>query len=67
MPLGAAFEALSALNYNSVIITVGIIGVGIYSLEGGGIKYLILMLEICVVRVMVKGHVYCCKKNPCIN
>ena len=44
MPLGAAFEALLALNYNSVILTVRIIGVGIYSLEGGGIKYLILYI-----------------------
>ena len=38
----------------------GIIGVGIYSIEGGRyIKYLILVLEICMVTaVIVNGHVY---------
>ena len=36
MPLGTAFETLLALNYNSFILMVGIIGVGIYSIEGGG-------------------------------
>ena len=36
MPLGTAFETLLALNYNSFILTVGVIGVGIYSIEGGG-------------------------------
>ena len=38
----------------------GIIGVGIYSIEGGryNIKYLILVLEICMVTaVIVKGRV----------
>ena len=30
-------------------------------------KHLILMLEICMVTVIVKGHVYCWKLNPCIN
>ena len=67
MPLGTAFEALLALNYNSIILTVGIIGVGIYSIEGGGIKYLILMPEICMVTVMVKGHVYYWKYQPCTH
>ena len=39
MPLGTAFETLLALNYNSFILTVGIIiGVAIYSIEGGGYK-----------------------------
>ena len=36
MPLGTAFETLLALNYNSFILTVAIIGVGIYSIEAGG-------------------------------
>ena len=31
------------------------------------IKYLILMLEICIITVIVKGHVYCWKYHPCIN
>ena len=31
-----AFETLLALNYNSFILTVAIIGVGIYSIEAGG-------------------------------
>ena len=45
---GSAFETLLALKYHSFIITVpvGIIGVAIYSIEGRGKKYLILMLEI---------------------
>ena len=45
---GSALETLLALNYHSFIITVsvGIIGVAIYSIEGRGKKYLILMLEI---------------------
>ena len=33
---GTAFETLLALNYNSFILTVAIIGVGIYSIEAGG-------------------------------
>ena len=64
---GSAFETLLALYYNSFILTVGIIGVAIYSIEGRGKKYLILLLEIYVVTVIVKGHVYCWKLNPCIN
>ena len=35
---GTAFETLLALNYNSFILTMGIIGVVIYSIEGGGYK-----------------------------
>ena len=38
MPLGTTFETLLALNYNASILTVGIIGAGIYSIEGGGHK-----------------------------
>jgi len=38
MPLGTAFKVLLALNYNSFILTVGIIGVSIYTIEGGGYK-----------------------------
>ena len=33
---GTAFETLLALNYNSFILTVAIIGVGTYSIEAGG-------------------------------
>ena len=33
---GTALETLLALNYNSFILTVAIIGVGIYSIEAGG-------------------------------
>ena len=33
---GTAFETLLALNYNSFILTVAIIGVCIYSIEAGG-------------------------------
>ena len=35
---GSAFEKLLALNNYSLILTVGIIGVAIYSIEGGGYK-----------------------------
>ena len=38
MPLGTAFETLLAPNYNSFILTVGIFGVGIYSIEDGRYK-----------------------------
>ena len=38
MPLGRAFETLLALNYNSFILTLRIIGVAIYSIEGGVYK-----------------------------
>ena len=50
---GTAFETLLALNYNSFILTVAIIGVGIYSIEAGGY----IMLEICIITVIVKGRV----------
>ena len=66
MPLGTALERLLAMNYNSFILTVGTIGDGIYSIEGGGIKYLILMLEICILTVIVKVHLYCWKYHLCI-
>ena len=35
---GTAFETLLALNYNSFILMVAIIGVCIYSIEAGGYK-----------------------------
>ena len=69
MPLGTAFETLLALNYNSFILTVKIIGVCIYSIEGGGYK-------VCDSHAIdmygkshseLKGHVYCWKYHPCIN
>ena len=46
---GSAFETLLGLKYHSLILTMGIIGVAIYSIESGGVTYLILMLEICMV------------------
>ena len=50
-------------------LTVGIVGVGIYNIEGGRyIKYLIRVLKICMVTtVIVKGHVYYWKYHPCIH
>ena len=39
MSLGTAFKTLLAVNYNSFVLTVGIIiGVALYSIEGGGYK-----------------------------
>ena len=51
-----------------IFLTVGIIGVGIYSIECGRyIKYLVLVLEICMVpAIIVKGHVYHWKYHPYI-
>ena len=55
---GTAFETLLALNYNSFILTVAILLVLVSTaLRLGDIKYLILMLEICIISVIVKGHV----------
>ena len=64
---GSAFETLLALSYHSFILTVGIIGVAIYSIEGVGYKVFDSHVEICVVTAIMKGHVYCWKLNPCIN
>ena len=52
-----AFETPLALNYDSLST----------ALRLGDIMYLILMLEICIITVIVKGHVYCLKYHPCIN
>ena len=52
-----AFETLLALNYDSLSS----------ELRLGDIMYLILMLEICIITVIVKGHVYCWKYHQCIN
>ena len=38
MPMGTKLETLLAMNYNSFTLTVGIIGIGICSIEGGGYK-----------------------------
>ena len=45
------FETLLALNYNSFILTVGIIGVDSHARD----------------MVIVNVHVYCWKYHPCIN
>ena len=37
------------------------------ALSLGDIKYLILMLEICIMTVMVKGHVYCWKYHKLVH
>ena len=64
-----AFETLLPLNYNPFILTMAIILLVLVStaLRLGDIMYLILMLEICIITVIVKGHVYCWKYHPCIN
>ena len=69
MPLGTAFETLLSTNYNSFFLMVGIIDVGIYSIEGGRyIKCLIPVLEICLVTAVIeKGQVYYWKYHPCIH
>ena len=53
---GTAFETLLALNYNSFILTVAIISVGIYSIEAGG--YNVFDSHARDITVIVKGHVY---------
>ena len=53
------FQTLLALNYNSFILTVAIIGVGIYSTEAGGYDVFDSHArDICIITVIVKGHVY---------
>ena len=53
------FEILLALNYNSFILTVAIIDVGIYSTEAGGYDVFDSHArDICIITVIVKGHVY---------
>ena len=66
---GSAFETLLALNHHSFILTVGIVGDAIYSIEGGGYKVfhshapcISFILMLCMVTVIVKGHVYCWNK-----
>ena len=64
---GTAFETLLALNYNSFILTVAIIGVGIYSIEAGGYNVFDSHARDMYHNSQVKGHVYCWKYHPCIN
>ena len=59
VPLGTAFKTLFALNYNSFILTLGIIiGVALYSIEVGAYKVSDSHARD-MVKVIVKGHVYC--------
>ena len=67
MPLGTALETLLAMNYDSFILTVELLVWVSTTLTVGDIKYLILMLEKCMVTVIVKAHVYCWKYHLCIN
>ena len=64
---GSAFEKLVALNNHSFILEWELLVLLSTALRVGDIKYLILMLQICMVTVIVKGDVYCWKFNPCIN
>ena len=58
MPLGTAFETLLALYYNSFILKVELLVLVSTALRWArDIKYLILMLEMCMVTVIVKGRV----------
>ena len=66
MPLGTAFETLLALNYNSFILTVTIIGVGVYSIEAGGYNVFDSHARDMYHNSQVKGHVNCWKYHPCI-
>ena len=70
MPLGTAFETLLALNYNSFILMVEtIIGVAIYSIEGGGYKVFDSHASNMYGNSYSEGtpHAYCWKYHPCIN
>ena len=55
---GTAFETLLALNYNSFILTVQLLVLVSTALRLGDIMYLMLMLEICITTVIVKGRVF---------
>ena len=61
------FETLLALSYNSFILTVAIIGVGIYGTEAGGCDVFDSHARDVYHNNQVKGHVYCWKYHPCIN
>ena len=60
-----AFETLLAQNYNSIISTVAIIGVGIYSTEAGG--YNVFDSHSKDMYHNSHRHVYCWKYHPSIN
>ena len=66
MPLGKAFETLLALNYRTVG-TVGIIGVGIYSIEGGGYKVFDSHARDMYGNSHSEGACVLLKYHPCIN
>ena len=62
---GTAFETLLALNYNSFILTVAIVGVGIYSTEAR--EYKVFDSHARDMYHNSHRHVYCWKYHPCIN
>ena len=53
-----AFESLMAQSYTSFILGVRCIVVGICCCNNGALKYLILMVEICMETVTLKGHAF---------
>ena len=62
-----AFPTLLALNHNPFILTVAIIGVGIYSTEAGVYNVFHSHARDMYHNSHMKGHVYCWKYHPCIN
>ena len=57
MPLSRALETILSLNYESMILTVGCISVGIYSIDNGRLK--LFDSHARDVIVILKEHVYC--------
>ena len=64
---GTTYETLLALNYNSFILMVAIIGVCIYSIEAGGYKVFDSHPRDIYRNSHSERTVYCWKYHPCIN
>lgn len=62
--LQRVFELLISENYTNFMLTVGCITIAIYCKNIGGLKYLILMLEICMVEGILKAHMFSLKYCP---
>ena len=56
--LRRAFESIISESYTNFILTVGCVAVATYCNSNMGSKYMILMLEICMVEGNLKVHVF---------
>ena len=56
--LRRAFESIISESYTNFILTIGCVAVATYCNSNMGSKYMILMLEICMVEGNLKVHVF---------